>query len=440
MASAANCIAPYRNYPICDLTNAEYWGSGYVAMHAIYVILAVTLFIVALVQTVRLVRIKGLRPIDLQRFLHYCMLWNAFGFIIRSIDPQGWQGKMPYRFESFLEETNTSLCYIVLLGIVFSWVKLIYVINGKDKDQSKRKRLRKIKQWIQLPFICLIFFCGQMQYSPGPSYVWRNIKFLIEIIFNMVFFSVGWKHGYVIFSTLASMRGSGFTVKDHRTPSGNTAPSPVVSSGSTNSKDEQGKEMSHSSHPSQEKRPVLIREGSGPVDSALARSTTSSPPPAVTVTQQSSNNASKRQALQTLILLFSVMSIISIAVIVTQFIAIADGFNTRVDYLTRPADPPTSMLGELEFDILQYIAAAFLLFFFRKMQEKPKFQESSRSEREAKPNRPAKDRGSVRNVTFTGPNPGLQAGPTSPSTGPTTTPQNPESPPPSTNAPIDNVV
>jgi len=67
------------------------------------------------------------------------------------------------------------------------------------------------------------------------------------------------------------------------------------------------------------------------------------------------------------------------------------------------------------------------------MQEKPKFQESSRSEKEVKSNRPPKDRGSVRNITFTGPNPGFQSGPGSPSTGPTATAtatvtQNPESP------------
>jgi len=95
-----------------------------------------------------------------------------------------------------------------------------------------------------------------------------------------------------------------------------------------------------------------------------------------------------------------------------------------------------SVLSELEFDILQYIAAAVLLFFFRKMQEKPKFQESSRSEREVKANRPAKDRGSVRNVTFTGSNPGLLP-PTSPSAVPITSPATTQI---ESQPPTDNVV
>jgi len=378
----------------CKTTVAEHFGTAYDNLLGIYIALVVVFSIVTAIQNFRIFHAKGFFPLDLQKVLHLMIGWGALGFIIRAIDPFSFAGRMPIPVYAFFEESTTGLVYIILMAVVFSWVRIIWSISGKDKTHSHRVILDKLEKALAIPFFILIVIFAQLQASVYPSWLYRVLKFVLYIVFNVCFAVVGWIHGKLIYTTLRALE-----VKQQQTvvPQLNGSPAispqadPVSTTNSSLSFDQTPAThdpVSSSNSPPPPKNSLIVTPAMTVVTPVIA-SPSSSPrlgpvSPALvaiavkdTAKDTQSNIAKKRTKLLSLLGLFGLMSVMSVVACVVEGIAVGGSIEAKEDAFSKPLDPVTSVTANIQFEVLQYLTMFLTMFFFRNIiQQKKTFDAS----------------------------------------------------------------
>jgi len=351
MASADNCRFPYANPPICNEVIADTFY-GYTTFHAIYATIVAIIALISFVQTFRVFKSKGgLFPVDLQRHLHIIMCLLSLAFIIRAIDPLGWEGVVPHRLYVFLTEFCSSLILGATLAVVLSWIKIILKISGSDQTHKKLHRLRRFKHIVQPTFVCIQVFVSQMGIGPGPTWIWNSVLFSFYAFFVFGLVVVGLRYGFLVFQTLRSLRDydSSPTAKKEAEKA-TAADFSETSEGDV-----------HSSNHSKD-----IKLERVPSASASKQKSVKKIEPKKEV-----GDAGKRIILRRLGALFTMMIIISIVCMVLWCLQILTLVQTQVDEQTKPKNKPTSILNACEYEIIQAVAVLVGLFFFRAVRSKP---------------------------------------------------------------------
>jgi len=404
MASELNCQTPYLDRSTgCTTTYADSFGNGYKAYHAIFAILSVIIFLVAVVQTYRIVKFKkGLRPVDLQRFLHYVCSICALTFVLRAIDPEAWSGVNPFWFNGLMTETCSAVIYCGVMSLVLSWVKLILKLSGSDRDHKIIRRLRTMKYIVQPSLIFFQNLFTQMVITHGPTCKWRICLFLMYPIFNLLMLAIGLYYGLTIFKTLAKLShstggGGGQTSNSPTSEDFSETSTAKEASVQISSKDvkvdvtNENKEkeiVQVPSSPSQISRdgpdnnnnnnsasPPSPRGGANPTNSA--NNFNKKKPEEKKKKHKEPSNDTKIGMLRRLLVLLALFTIVSVISICLQLLQIPMSIQTQDDFHTKPLDPPQSIIGSVYFSILQYVAVVIVLVFFRTLHGKKPYQDQS---------------------------------------------------------------
>jgi hypothetical protein len=157
------------------------------------------LAIIAFIQAVRLVRIKGLRPFTLQHAIYVAICISVTTFMIRAGDPGSLQDKLPLILLYWCTDICTTCVYTIIFIVVMSWVRLIQIISDGSKYIRQLELFEKGMIWVLWTWT---FICSTCTVYTHPSYKADVTKTLFFIIFNIIVIAVGWVHAIPIYKTL----------------------------------------------------------------------------------------------------------------------------------------------------------------------------------------------------------------------------------------------
>jgi hypothetical protein len=197
------CPMPYRGLH-CELTFAQVLGENiYSQLFGWYLFLTLLLSSLTFIQTIRLVKLKGLRPLTLQHYLFTLVVFGSFTFLIRCVDPGSLQDFLPLLLLFWMTDLCTAAVYAIIFLVVMSWVKLIHVIRPPSPNRIIHMRHIILLERVFIIFLFFYtFICSTVTYAVHPSYIGDALKTLNFILFNIIMVIIGWLQALPIYHTL----------------------------------------------------------------------------------------------------------------------------------------------------------------------------------------------------------------------------------------------
>eukprot|EP01137_Pigoraptor_chileana_P035762 Opistho-2@30297 len=336
----ANCSVPWTNTPYCDESFADALGAGYDALQGIYVALTVILIALTLVVWVRLVRVKGFRPLDLQKHIILLVAFCCCTFVIRAVDPVSWRGIVPYVLNgSLCYDLCSAAVYTILFAVVFSWYSVVARTTGRHSSLPTMKKVYYgtiVSLWLSQ----IVLSIGQA--TAGPFWAWNAFK-MFEMAFFLGLYTVGQTilgiHIYRVLRDAHAAQGRGSELSETGSQSESSLRDP----------DSQGHMVNNDG--SRKKRSLFGGKA------------------------MSQKRIQKRAAVVTRILkLLVIATLIELVAFGFEMWSATANFTNRYTLTgTNPQPQPdsvASVLGDVMFDIVQYVACVVTLYFFSSTSEK----------------------------------------------------------------------